>query len=508
MCSQASAAWAAQQAGAPDAVSTEHGPVVVHRKVRSSLLRPSRPADPVLWPPEGPIAAPEAAEAVGVGERSSLLRPSRPADPALPRGEQRAQLPVLRASAASGDAGPHGWQLAFPAPLGKNTGNVSAPPRRALWEFYELRDRYRRFAGRRCAKCGRVRIAPCVEISKRDGRAHPHGVMRCGLAWECPVCQLALRTARAAEVLTVVQWHTSTYDVESAALLTLTVRHGLGNDLSALRSGIVDAYRYLQGGRAWPEWKASVGFVGSIKALEVTHGENGWHPHLHIVLLTERPLSNQDRAWLSERWQRAVLRALGPDHVPDDAHGCDLRPCHAADYLVKLGLEVSPPDKAGRGDHRTPLQLLMAFACDGDLNALALYQAYAVGMKGAKMLTWTAGLKRAAGVDDRTDEAIVEGEDAPEEHVATIKGEAWDALRDISGMKVAILAVAESQPPDVVTEWLRQLPLWPPGYDPIASVEEDLWGGATDFCSAPPDHVPDDYHGLGATRSIRRADGV
>ncbi len=82
------------------------------------------------------------------------------------------------------------------------------------------------------------------------------------------------------------------------------------------------------------------------------------------------------------------------------------------------------------------------------------------------MLTWTAGLKHDAGVDDRTDQEIVEGEDESEEHVVTIKGEAWDALRDIAGIKVAILVVAESESPDIVREWFGRLMLWPPGYDP------------------------------------------
>ena len=362
--------------------------------------------------------------------------------------------------------------VASAASLGKNTGNVSLPSKPQCFReiCYDLRDRYRPFAGRRCAKCGRVRIASCVEISKRDGRAHYHGLMRCGLAWECPVCQVALRTARAAEVLTVVQWHTSRYGVESAALLTLTVRHGFGNDLGALRSGVAKAWRRVQAGKAWRDWKAEVGFVGSIRALETTHGENGWHPHLHIVLLTTRPLLEADRSWVSRRWQRAVLRLLGPDHMPDDVYGCDLRPCHAADYLQKLGLEVSPPDKAARGElHRTPLQLLTAFAYDGDLDALKLYQVYVDGMKGARMLTWSVNLKRDAGVLDRTDEEIVEGADEPEEHVLTIKGEAWDELRDVPGIKSTILALAESDPPDVVRQWLGQLPLWRPGYDPCES---------------------------------------
>jgi len=389
---------------------------------------------------------------------------------------------VAIAAPAAGQAPPAGRPRSREAPpagvastasvalLGKNTGNVSLPSKPQCFRelCYDLRDRWRPWASARCHKCGRVRIADDVEISKRDGRAHYHGLMRCGLAWECPVCQVALRTARAAEVLTAVRWHTLTCGVECAALLTLTVRHGFGSDLGALRSGVAKAWRRVQAGKAWRDWKAyDVGFVGSIRALEVTHGENGWHPHLHIVLLTSRPLSDADRGWLSRRWQRAVLRSLGPDHVPDDLHGCDLRPCHAADYLQKLGLEVSPPEKAARGElHRTPLQLLTALAYDGDLDALKLYQTYVKGMKRARMLTWSVKLKRDAGVLDRTDEEIVEGADEPEEHVVTIKGEAWDELRDVPGIKSTILALAESGPPDVVRRWLGRLALWPRGYDP------------------------------------------
>lgn len=480
MSSQASANRPAQQAAAGTKTPAASTP---------------RCSTPSTKTPEPCTAFERLCRAYGPGESRDPANESRsqqqhcgagaPAGDPPPAESDRAEVGARRASAASGDlARPPEVRIQtarIPGPttppLGKNTGNVSLQQKRAknrpgfgvrsVWQGYELLDRYRRFAGRRCAKCRRVRIAPHVEISKLDGRTHYHGLMRCGLAWECPVCQLVLRTARAAEVVRVVECHTSKHGVESAALLTLTIRHGLGDDVRALRSGVAGAWRRFQSGKVWREWKATVQFVGSIRALELTYGdENGWHPHLHIVLLTQRPLTSADRAWLSGRWQRAVLRALGPDHVPDDYHGCDLRPCHAADYLQKLGLEVSPPAKAGRGEHRTPLQLLSAFACDGDLGALALYQAYAIGMKGAKMLTWTAGLKRAAGVDDRTDAEVIEGEEGSEELVLAIKGEAWDALRDIPGIKVAILALAESETPEVVREWLGQLTLWPPGYEP------------------------------------------
>lgn len=329
-------------------------------------------------------------------------------------------------------------------------------------------DAYRHFAGKRCAKCCRVRISPKVDLQLREGRAHFHGLMRCGLVWECPVCQLAIKTGRAEEVKTAVGWHVERYGRDGAAMLTLTVRHALGDDIRALRKGVANAWRRVQAGKAWLELREAVGVVGSIRALEITYGANGWHPHLHVVFLTKKPLTGGDwfLRWVGRRWARAVEAELGAAAVPSRERGADLRTLEAADYLQKLGLEISPADKVARGKGRTPLQILESFAETGDVADLEIWQAYVSGMKGARMLTWSRGLRVESGVDDRTDQDIVDGEAAAEIHVVTIRGEAWDELRNVPGMTVRLLEVAESSPPDVVREWIGQLTLWPPGYDP------------------------------------------
>ncbi len=83
------------------------------------------------------------------------------------------------------------------------------------------------------------------------------------------------------------------------------------------------------------------------------------------------------------------------------------------------------------------------------------------------MLTWSQGLKVAAGIVERTDEEIIEGEGDAEKHIVTIKGEAWDAIRDIPGINYRLLALAEESS-DAVRKFLGQLALWLPGYDPTA----------------------------------------
>lgn len=328
-------------------------------------------------------------------------------------------------------------------------------------------DAYRPFATKRCGKCARVRIAPNVDLQLRDGRAHFHGLMRCGKLWECPVCQLSIKTARAEEVRKAVSWHTERYGRECAVMLTLTVRHALGDDIEVGRRGVARSWRRVQSGRGWVDMCGLIGLEAYIRGMETTNGRNGWHPHLHIILLTDRPIPSWFLKWVGERWRKAVLLELGVDAVPDRQRGTDLRTLNDADYLQKLGLEISAPDKGPRNGNRTPLQILQSFTETGDVADLELWQSYVAGMHGARMLTWSRGLRVACGIEERTDQEIVEGEVDAETHVLTIKGEAWDRLRDVPGLPVRLLEFAESALPDVVKEWLGQLTLWPPGYDPI-----------------------------------------
>lgn len=321
----------------------------------------------------------------------------------------------------------------------------------------------------RVAHCGYRRIDPSVTIGVRGGRACYHGVMRCGSTWECPYCQALLRVGRAPEVRRVIEWHSDQHGRAGVNLVTLTVRHGLGHDLETVRRGISKAWRRMQTGKMWGIWKARLGVEGLVRALEVTHGPHGWHPHLHAILLTRGPLEPAFITWLEERWRRVVEDVLGPEHVPSRERGVDVRPCHNADYLAKLGLEVSAVRKQARGEgNRSAMELLEA-ALAGDRDAIRLYRRYAMGMKGARMLTWTHGLKRRAGVHEQTDDELadeLEGRES-EQPVCRIKGFAWDRLRKVPGAPLRLLQAAEAYGLDGVRECALGLMHWERGYDPI-----------------------------------------
>ncbi|MBN1607841.1 MAG: protein rep [Polyangiaceae bacterium] len=307
--------------------------------------------------------------------------------------------------------------------------------------------------------CGRRRVAREIEVLRRpiacshgcmQWRAHFTGVLRCGSVWQCPVCAMQIRAERGHEVeQAVVAWGPA-----RVAMLTLTVRHGLGHDLCKVRRGVANAYRRLTRGAPWKRLCQRFGLRHSIRALEVTHGEHhGWHPHLHVLWFVERPLSEakyaEAKVWLSQRWRECVEHELGEEHAPTDANGVDLRLCRRADYISKFAFElVDGGGKRGRRENRSPIEIAADYTACRQSKDARIWTEYCRSMRGAKMLTWSRGLRRATGLArEKTDHDVVKGEALPEtETVATLEPRAWAALVALGvAAALAVLEAAESE---------------------------------------------------------------
>lgn len=318
----------------------------------------------------------------------------------------------------------------------------------------------------RIRACG---YAPCSStigvILGQEGRARYAGLQTCASIWECPVCTARIKATRAAEVTYCIESHGR----ERCAMLTLTIRHGAGDDLRRLGEKLADCWRAFTRGEPWARCKGRLGIWHSLRALEVTHGhESGFHPHLHCLIFlrdaiheseihevdgVERwlPQGPNGIGWIIERWIECVRRTFGEDHVPDETHGVLLAPLHRDDYLSKLGLEVSDPGhKRGRHENRTPLEIADDFAKHRIASDGAIWRAYCAGMKGRKQLTWSAGCKRAFGIRDRSDLEVCHDEDASPSDVlvGTMHLEAWSDIRgrralDGTPLPVRLLEAAE-----------------------------------------------------------------
>jgi Replication protein len=355
----------------------------------------------------------------------------------------------------------------------------------ARQSVFDLRSRTRWIApNARERDCGVMCIEhrdeePSIEIRSVDGapRAKWCGLMTCGHIWTCPVCSQHLRAQRADNIVRAVghlggRWQ----------MVTVTVRHRQGLSLKALRDGLMAAWRRTrQGGRIQRVWSERVS--ASIRAQEVTHGDdNGWHPHIHVLLRTTE-WDEDERDALQARWELAVVRELGEHCRPDDLHGLVWsKPFDAsrdsgqrATYLAKLGLETAGLAKEGRNGSRTPWDIARA-AAGGDSRSLWLWREYASATKGKRMIELD-DRALAAAKRSRELEFDVEAGDVKEVARVAVKRDDVRALRRlerrIGAVLVIVLRAAETGGDDAVREW-------------IAYARANAWKPAV--CKAPAPH--------------------
>ena len=122
-------------------------------------------------------------------------------------------------------------------------------------------------------------------------------------------------------------------------MLTLTIPHYMGDCLKSLLLGFRGALkRFFNGTRKSKAIWADMGKIGHIKALEVTHGRNGWHPHYHILIFTHQELPpDYDTSPLLELWQNSCRLAKLP--IPNAKYGLNWKKGDYSGYVSKWGIE-------------------------------------------------------------------------------------------------------------------------------------------------------------------------
>lgn len=273
----------------------------------------------------------------------------------------------------------------------------------------------------RVAKCLRETIPGIRSVkvmhSPALNAAHYKNLIICGSVWMCPVCASKISERRREELTAALSASDFT-----PMLITFTLRHRNSDKLVDIRNALMKAFDSFKSGKVWQKARRKYGWIGSIRAVEVTHGANGWHPHLHDLILLETPLSpemlEEFTIFLKKRWLM-VLKRHGRD--ASWANGVDIRTAQSdiADYIAKHGrlpkvtgwtLEhelTKATVKKGHKDGRTAYQLL-ADSMAGDDVASRLYIEYARVFKGKRQLVWSEGLRDLLGLNDEemTDEEL------------------------------------------------------------------------------------------------------
>ncbi|GGY21255.1 hypothetical protein GCM10007386_57560 [Pseudoduganella dura] len=292
--------------------------------------------------------------------------------------------------------------------------------------------------------------------------------MICGSVWTCPTCAAKISERRKLEI----QRATTAFKAAGGALymLTFTFSHSRHDDLAGLLGRFSKARTYMREQRAFKELKEEMGFVGDMRALEITYGDaNGWHPHEHDLWLTTTPLtrvkSRKLVATLFELWVKACAKAGLA--LPNRKRGVDLKEMDSADeYLAKFGREstwgtaaelTKQHIKKGKAGRSTSFDLLRMYEA-GDKRAGQLFIQFASAFFGKQQIRWSKGLKAMFGVQEITDEELAKEEAEDSAIVTEIRGDEWAAvLHQPYDVRSAILDVAETGGADAVRLYLDRL---------------------------------------------------
>ncbi|AXH77622.1 MAG: replication protein [Inoviridae sp.] len=315
----------------------------------------------------------------------------------------------------------------------------------------------------RTAKC-QVFRAPIpnglrnIEIRKtvEHNKAFYTGLYACGNVWACPVCATKVSERRRAELVTAISiakakgWQIN--------FITLTIPHGISDDLKVMKDLQQKALRKISSGKNSVKnllEKQGVEVHGYIRAYEVTHGLNGFHPHFHIIYFTSEIEHRYIERIYTKKWQQACSSVGLP--TPSDEHGFHIQDgSFAAEYAVKWGIVdemLKANTKITKRKGVSPFGLLKA-VLDGDNEdypadyARKLFAVYVESMKGARQLYWSNGLRLKLGLaQEMRDQEIAQAEtEESSRYLATILPEQWKIIHKKRISPVRILEIAESLP--------------------------------------------------------------
>ena len=343
-------------------------------------------------PTSGPQAATPAGHSVPVETRAGGVLDLRP--PARGAGKNRASPPSARRK--GGGEGP-----ILPAQPKKGT-----PPNRALVRLATAsrlmsghwRKTGENLRGSSVLGCGRWRnygadpnIAE-IELAETGPRMVGH--FACRAVWSCDHCARG-RVAQTRGWLRGALFPALEARSMTGGLLTFTLAHAYGDDWAEVVARLHKAFALFD--RRMSKWYTKAGSLGKLKALEAPVGDNGLHPHLHVLLTYRKGF---DTAAMAEAMRAAWDKAVAEVGGRCNEHGFDFKPGCLNDYPAKLEAAhemASHGTKAARRKGRTLAQLLDRAAV-GDKQAAAEWLRAQAAL-GGRMRFHAGGLPKKLGIE-------------------------------------------------------------------------------------------------------------
>ena len=265
-----------------------------------------------------------------------------------------------------------------------------------------------------------------VAVDFNSKNAFYTGLQTCGSVWTCPVCAARITEVRRQEIAQAIE---GAYSLGyQSTMITFTFPHNNQMPLDDTLKQQAKALALFRKGNVWDTYKKKVSFFGLIRALEITHGSNGWHPHTHeLWLIDPKTKERAFKAFILKRWidclKKVGLLPVKPSKQQLEAvrkHSVDVKMnCKASDYLAKadssanwgIDRELAKAVNKGNSKGLHPFELL---AEDTPSNQ-ELFIEFVLAIKGKSQLFWSHGLKEKLGIKQLSDEEIAENEEDDEE---------------------------------------------------------------------------------------------
>jgi hypothetical protein len=263
----------------------------------------------------------------------------------------------------------------------------------------------------------------------------------------------------------------------SLGFFTLTMRHRRSQGLGELWAAGQKAWQRAISGKGWKLRQETV--EGWVRVWETSIGSNGWHVHVHGVLVLSPSSTMRDLDWVASgmfgRWSKGLVAAgleaplrVGQDwHIARGEGASD----ELAEYLFKvaeggmdattaLGLELThgQPGRARRGLATLPVSSrLELFANTGDADALDVWHEWERESKGKRQVGYSKGLRArfAPDVEELSDEEVADLElGSNDDDLVHFGVDGWRRVVADPSLPPALLEAAERGGLDQVREVL------------------------------------------------------
>lgn len=355
---------------------------------------------------------------------------------------------------------------------------------RTMWSVTQIK---------RLAGCHRW-LAPGASTARLEwtpGRARFGGLQDSHSVWSSPLSAATIGKTRATEIeqaLTTWLGKEGKTTGHGVSFATLTLSHSYDQPLDLVWNTVAKCWAAVTQTASWRGGKRMVGDVQRfgiehwVKTTEVTYGKNGWHCHLHVLLLTDAPLSAEDtellRARIFGRWSAKAVR-LG-FRAPSEQRGVKIdAACAKSDvaalssYMAKSQLEgvsglgdelTGAVVKKAKGANFTPFQVLERLASaelpsDERAKAKAIWWEWEKKSSGRRQIAWSKGAKDDLLIDDVEDEDISD-EDFPEDEtwlLALISNDDWKRIASNVALRQTIVEMVSRAQTSEAAERLAQL---------------------------------------------------